>query len=63
MPFSPLVNKSCLCELNSPGVSFSRTFFCFLTLLLDIYSFPTGNKNIVEFPEDKKRGFWRAVLK
>lgn len=40
-------------------MSFSRTFFCFLTLLLDIYSYPTGNKDIVEFTEDKKCGFWQ----
>lgn len=45
-------------------MSFSRTFFSFLTLLLDICSFPTGDKDIVEFTEDKKCGLWQvdAVL-
>lgn len=45
-----------------PNRGLSRIFFCFLTLLLDSFSFPTGNKDIVEFTQDKKCGFWGAEV-
>lgn len=56
MIFFPLIQWILFLWTYQPNHVFSRTFFCFLTLLLHIYSFPTGNKDSVEFTKDKKCG-------